>query len=264
MHQSETSADAPVSVTPDRGEPAAAPSAELLRDLVTANRILFKHRVVDAFGHVSIRHDRDPQRFLLARNMAPALVTARDIVEFHLDGAPVNAGGRPVYLERFIHGEIYRARPDVAAVVHSHAPAVVPFGVSRSARLKPVWHMSGFLGLDTPVFEIRETAGDASDLLIRTNELGEALARALGQAGVVLMRGHGATVVGETLRQVVFRAVYTQVNAELQQRALQLGDVNYLSEAEATATAASVGSQVDRAWHLWKTEVDGTSEGHGE
>lgn len=256
MNESRTDVDAPATVHPDRGSPAAAPSAELLEDLVVANRILFRHRVVDAFGHVSVRHDKDPERFLLARNMAPALVAAGDIVEFHLDGTPVNAGGRPIYLERFIHGEIYRARADVAAVVHSHAPAVVPFGVSRSVRLKPVWHMSGFLGPDTPVFEIREAAGDSSDLLIRSNELGDALAQSLGQASVVLMRGHGATVAAETLRQVVFRAVYTQLNAELQYHALQLGEVNYLSQGETAATTSSVGSQIDRAWNLWKREVE--------
>lgn len=267
MHESQTSVDAagaPASIHPDRGTPAAAPSAELLRDLVTANRILFRHRVVDAFGHVSVRHDKDPDRFLLARNMAPAQVTAQDIVEFHLDGAPVNAGGRPVYLERFIHGEIYRVRDDVAAVVHSHAPAVVPFSVSRSATLKPVWHMSGFLGLATPVFEIRDAIGDSSDLLIRSNELGDALAQCLDNASVVLMRGHGATVVGDTLRQVVFRAVYTQLNAELQQRALQLGEVNYLSEGESAAAASSVGSQIERAWSLWKNETESSDEGGNE
>lgn len=263
MHESRANADAPASVHPDRGTPAAAPSAELVRDLVTANRILFRHRVVDAFGHVSVRHDKDPDRFLLARNMAPALVTAQDIVEFDLDGTPVNAGGRPIYLERFIHGELYRVRGDVAAVVHSHAPAVVPFGVSPGVRLKPVWHMSGFLGVDTPVFEIRDAAGDSSDLLIRSNQLGDALAQSLGGASVVLMRGHGATVVGETLRQVVFRAVYTQLNAELQYQALQLGEVTYLSEGETAATAASVGSQIDRAWNLWKSEV-GDSEPSNE
>src|SRR5690606_27936281 len=223
--------------------------------LVLANRILFRHRVVDAFGHVSVRHDKAPDRFLLARNMAPALVASDDLVEFHLDGTPVNAGGRPVYLERFIHGEIYRARGDVMAVIHSHAPAVVPFGVSRAASLRPVWHMSGFLGLDTPVFDIRDAAGDATDLLIRNGELGAALARTLGDASVALMRGHGATVVAETLRLAVFRAVYTQLNAELQFQAIQLGEVNYLTEGEAAATTVSVGGQVDRAWNLWRSEV---------
>jgi ribulose-5-phosphate 4-epimerase/fuculose-1-phosphate aldolase len=247
--------DVPTGMSTDRGTSVGEPDPALMRDLVSANRILFNHRVVDAFGHVSVRHDKDPARFLLARNMAPGLVTATDIVEFHLDGTPVNSCGRSVYLERFIHGEIYRARDDVMAVVHSHAPAVVPFGVSRTARLKPVWHMSGFLGLHTPLFEIRNTAGDASDLLIRSNALGASLAECLGNANVVLMRGHGATVVAGSLKQVVFRAVYTQLNAELQIQALQLGDVDYLSEGETVATTASVGGQVDRAWALWESEL---------
>ncbi|KAA3622655.1 MAG: class II aldolase/adducin family protein [Proteobacteria bacterium] len=253
--ESGTGAGAASNPAVDRGVPAAPVERSLLDELVIANRVLFKHRVVDAFGHVSIRHDKDPERFLLARNMAPGLVTAEDIVEFHLDGTPVDAVGRSVYLERFIHGAIYRARPKVQAVVHSHAPAVVPFGVSASARLMPVWHMSGFLGLDTPVFEIRDVAGDATDLLIRSNRLGDALAASLGDACVVLMRGHGATVTGDSLRQAVFRAVYTQLNAELQLQAVQLGDVRYLTEGEVRTTTDSVGSQIDRAWNLWKCEV---------
>lgn len=241
----------------DAGAPAPAPDPALLADLVTANRILFAHGVVDAFGHVSVRHDRDPGRFLLARNMAPGLVTQDDIVEFDLDGRPVTARGRPVYLERFIHGEIYRARPDVTAVVHSHAPAVVPFGVVPSVPLRPVWHMSGFLGAGVPIFEIRDAAGAASDLLIRSNRLGRALADSLGAACVVLMRGHGATVVGPTLKLAVFRAVYTQVNAELQLRAHGLGPVTVLTPGEAAATTESVGSQVERAWALWQSQAAG-------
>ena len=254
-HDNATDCGIPSTILADRGESAGPVNKGLLVDLVNANHILFNHRVVDAFGHVSVRHDANPDRFLLARNMAPALVTENDIVEFHLDGAPVDAGGRSVYLERFIHGEIYRARPDVHSVVHSHAPEVVPFGVSKNARLKAVWHMSGFLGLDTPVFEIRDSAGASTDLLIRSNDLGEALALSLGGAGVVLMRGHGATVVGETIRQAVFRAVYTQLNAKLQFQAMQIGEVNYLSEGESRTTAEVIGTQIDRAWNLWKQEV---------
>jgi HCOMODA/2-hydroxy-3-carboxy-muconic semialdehyde decarboxylase len=240
----------------DSGQPAPPADSELLADLVIANRILFRQRVVDAFGHVSVRHDKDPGRFLLARNMAPGLVRAEDIVEFDLDSRPVNAGGRKVYLERFIHGEIYRTRPEVMAVIHSHAPAVVPFGVVASVPLRAIWHMSGFLGTGVPIFEIRDTAGTSSDLLIRSNELGKALAGSLGSNHVVLMRGHGATVVGTTLREAVFRAVYTQVNAELQLQAQQLGPVEFLTAGEAQATTESVGSQNERAWNLWKSEVE--------
>jgi ribulose-5-phosphate 4-epimerase/fuculose-1-phosphate aldolase len=229
----------------------------LLEELAIANRILADHGVVDAFGHVSARHDKAPDRFLLARNMAPALVTAADLLEFDLDGNPVAAAGRAVYLERFIHGEIYRARPDVQAVVHSHSPAVVPFGAVRESPLKPIWHMSGFIGEAAPVFEIRDTAGDGSDLLIRDNALGAALATSLGPATVVLMRGHGATIVGASVRQAVFRAVYTEVNARLQMQAIGLGTVTYLTREEAEATARSVGGQIDRAWNLWESRFVG-------
>jgi HCOMODA/2-hydroxy-3-carboxy-muconic semialdehyde decarboxylase len=147
-------------------EEAAAPppaAPDLIADLVTANHILFRQGVVDGFGHVSVRHDRSPGHFLLARSMAPAPVTAADIVTFDLDSRPLDADGRAVYLERFIHGDIYRVRPDVRAVVHSHSPAVVPFGVVRSVPLRPICDMSGFLGSGAPVFEIRETAGGGGE-----------------------------------------------------------------------------------------------------
>jgi len=255
MSADSCSSGVPAVQVDDAGAPAAAPDPSLIEELVSANRILFRHGVVDAFGHISVRHDKDPERFLLARNMAPGLVQADDIVEFDLDGRPVNANGRKVYLERFIHGEILRARPDVHAVVHSHAPAVVPFGVVASASLQPIWHMSFFLDATTPVFEIRDTAGSSSDMLIRSQALGAALAESMGEHSVVLMRGHGATVVGAGIRQAVFHAVYTQMNAELQLRASTLGPATYLSDGEIAAARISVGSQVDRAWNLWASEV---------
>jgi HCOMODA/2-hydroxy-3-carboxy-muconic semialdehyde decarboxylase len=230
---------------------AADPS--LVADLATANHILYDQHVVDAFGHVSVRHDKRPDRFLLARNMAPALVTAADIITFDLDGNPIDAGDRKVYLERFIHGEIYRARPDVVAVVHSHSHAVIPFGAIRSYKLRAIFHMGGFIGTDTPVFEIRECAGDGSDLLIRNNELGAALAKSLGPKSVILMRGHGATVVGTTLPEVVYRGIYLDVNARLQLQTIGLGAVNYLTEAEGQAITATNAGQIGRAWEMWKT-----------
>jgi len=229
----------------------------LVADLVTANHILYDQHVVDAFGHVSVRHDKRPDRFLLARSMAPAMVTAADIVEFDLDGNPVDAGGRAVYLERFIHGEIYRARPDVGAVVHSHSHAVIPFGAMRSHKLRAIFHMGGFIGTETPIFEIRECVGDGSDLLVSNNELGVALAKSLGPRSVVLMRGHGATVVGPNLPEAVYRGVYVDINARLQLQAIGLGPVNYLTEAEGQATALINASQVSRAWNMWKTQVEG-------
>ena len=173
----------------------------LISDLVDANHILFHQGIVDAFGHVSVRSETDPARFHLARNLAPAQVTAADIVEYRVEDAePVAADAPRGYLERYIHSEIYRRRPDVMSVVHSHSAAVLPFCIATQARLRPVCHMCGFLGEGPPVFEIREHAGDASDLLIRSRELGAALARTLGDARVVLMRGHGSTVVAESLR----------------------------------------------------------------
>src|ERR1700674_4193 len=221
------------------------------RELVDANHILFDQGVVDGFGHVSVRHPEKSDRFLLARSMAPALVTAKDVLVFDLDGAPIAAGGPAVYLERFIHGEIYRKRPDVVAVVHSHSPAVVPFSAVTGTKLRPIFHMCGFLGAGTPVFEIRDFAGSGSDLLISDNRLGAALAQSLEQGPAVLMRGHGSTVVGSTLRQAVFRAVYTEVGARLQTEAMRLGPVTYLTEEETLATTNTIGTQIDRAWNLW-------------
>jgi HCOMODA/2-hydroxy-3-carboxy-muconic semialdehyde decarboxylase len=222
-----------------------------IRELVDANHILFDQGVVDGFGHVSMRHPIKPDHFLLARSMAPALVTEKDVLEFDANGAPVEAGGPAVYLERFIHSEMYRIRPDVVAVVHSHSPAVVPFSVVSGIKLRAICHMCGFLGAATPVFEIRDFAGSGSDLLIRDSRLGAALAQSLGQGPAILMRGHGSTVVGNTIRQVVFRAVYTEVGARLQSEAMRLGSVTYLTEEEAEATTTTNNTQIDRAWLLW-------------
>lgn len=223
----------------------------VVQDLATANRILFQRGVVDGFGHVSVRHPHHSDRFLIARSIAPALVTPEDIQELDLDGNAVTPGSPPTYQEKYIHSEIYRARADVGAVVHSHSPSILPFSVVSSVPLRAMCHMSGFLGLQTPVFEIRDAAGRGSDLLVRNRELGVALAKTLGANPVVLMRGHGSTAVGRNLRQAVFRAVYTEVNARLQSEALRLGPVNYLTEEEAVATAAANDSSIDRAWDLW-------------
>ena len=223
--------------------------APVLEELVAANRILFDQGVVDGFGHVSLRREGG---FLLARSMAPALVTEADIMRFDLEGNALGGDARTPYVERFIHGEIYRARPEVMSVVHSHSPCVIPFGVASGVPLRAICHMSGFLGSATPVFEIRATAGPASDMLIRDRTLGAALARALGANTVVLMRGHGSTTVGASLRQAVFRAVYAEVNARLQMEALRLGEVTYLSEGEARMASAMNDVHLDRAWELWK------------
>jgi ribulose-5-phosphate 4-epimerase/fuculose-1-phosphate aldolase len=228
----------------------------VVEDLVAANRILFDHGVVDGFGHVSVRHDKRADCFLLSRNMAPALVTAADIVALGLDGDPLGADPRPLYLERFIHSEIYRARPDVGAVVHSHSPSIIPFGVVKDRSLQPIFHMAGFLTLSTPVFEIR-TVDQASDLLIRSPLLGAALARSLGASAVVLMRGHGATAVGANVKQAVYRAINAEVNARLQAAAMQLGTVTFLNTAEAANAATTIDGQVNRAWELWRQQALG-------
>jgi ribulose-5-phosphate 4-epimerase/fuculose-1-phosphate aldolase len=240
---------------------AITASAELVQELVDANHILHHQGIVDAFGHVSVRHDRDPARFLLARNLAPVRVQVADILEYDVaSGEPLSPDPPRLYLERYIHSEIYRSRPDVMAVVHNHSPAVLPFCIARGARLKPVCHMAGFLGgtaaRDGPaLFEIRDHAGDASDLLIRNRALGAALARTLGDGRVVLMRGHGCTVVAETLRVAVFRAVYTEVNARLLLQAAPLGALEFLTPQEADATRITNEGQAARPWDLWREQA---------
>jgi ribulose-5-phosphate 4-epimerase/fuculose-1-phosphate aldolase len=234
---------------------SAAADPALIADLVTANHILFDQGVVDGFGHVSVRHDKRPDRFLLARNMAPGRVTAGDIVEFTLDGEAVNANGRRVYLERFIHGEIFRKRPDVMAVVHSHSHSIVPLSVVKGAPLKAIFHMAGFIGQGAPVFEIRDFAGDSSDLLIRDNRLGAALAEMFAASDIVLMRGHGSTVVGTSLPHVVYRAVYAEINARYQLAVSGMGEITYLTPGESAACVANIEPQMQRPWDLWAEEA---------
>jgi HCOMODA/2-hydroxy-3-carboxy-muconic semialdehyde decarboxylase len=227
------------------------PNSEIVEDLVVANRILFHEGVLDGFGHASVRDERNPERFLLARSMAAGLVTAEDIMEFDYDGSPVDPRGRAVFLERFIHAEIYRARRDVRAVVHSHSPNLIPFGVTP-VPLQPIYHMTGFLGEGVPVFEIRQFAGEDTNMLITDGKLGRALAETLGQKPVALMRGHGSIAVGISLRQSVYRAIYMEMNARLQSEAMRLGPVNYLTPGEAKGGAEANDRLLERPWALWK------------
>jgi HCOMODA/2-hydroxy-3-carboxy-muconic semialdehyde decarboxylase len=231
-------------------------NADLATELTTANRILFDQGVLDAFGHVSVRDDFDKNHFLLARNMAPGLVTPEDIMAYDLEGAAIDPRDRRSYLERFIHASIYKMYPDVKAVVHSHSPSILPFGTTALI-LKPIYHMGSFLGTGAPVFEIRDAGGPATDMLITNNELGAALARKLGKSPVVLMRGHGNVVIGDSLKQVVFRAVYTEVNARVAAQALLLGQgkATFLNEQEAAHSAVTNNSQSGRAWDLWALRV---------
>src|SRR5262247_537731 len=223
-----------------RAARAQAPTAtagpadpKLIEDLVAANRILVDQGVVDGYGHVSVRHDRAADRYLMSRSIAPELVTAADIMEYDLDSVPVDPRGRTSYLERFIHGEIYEARPDVQAVVHNHSPAVIPFGIT-GAPLRPVMHMCASMGAQVPVWDSRTSFGD-TNLLVTAMPMARDLAATLGPRPVALMRGHGCVVAGGSLREVVFNAIYLQLNADLQLRASALGEITFLTEGEIAA-----------------------------
>jgi len=209
--------------------------------------------VLDGYGHVSVRSDKHPERFYMSRSVAPQLVKVSDIMEHDADSEPVGDDRRP-YLERFLHGEIYRQRPDVMAIVHSHSPDVIPFSVTKSA-MKPVYHMASFLFSGVPVYEIRKTRRD-NDLLIRDMELGRDLAKSLGKCSCVLMRGHGMTVVGDCVAEAVFRSIYTEMNARLQMEAMRLGAINFLEPEEARRSAAMNDSVLGRPWELWKRKVE--------
>ena len=247
--------------SPPRQAPAASAGAaapQLIEDLVAANRILADQEILDGYGHVSARHDRDPARYLLARSRAPELIVADDLMEYDLDSNPVELKGRTMYIERFIHGEIYKARSDVMAIVHHHSPSVIPFGVSETP-LRPLYHMSAFLGEGVPVFDMRQVVGGASDMLVRDPALGRALARTLGPRAVALMRGHGAVVVAASLPLAVFRSIYTEMNARLQAQAMTLGSrVTYLDAEEAQKAETTIAGTVGRPWELWKRRALGT------
>ncbi len=231
-------------------------SRDLVEDLVAANLVLFDHEILDGFGHVSVRHDKDPEKFVMARYVAPGIVAASDIREFTLDSAPLPDRGERHYSERFIHGEIYKARPDVMSVIHSHALPLIPFGVT-TAPLRPMYHMSAHVGLGVPVFEIRRFQNDGQ-MLIRSPQLGRALAGTLADKPMVLMRGHGATIVAPSLSLAVYRAIYSAHNARLQMEAMRLGEVNYLSDAEVAYCVDGVDgveSTNERAWAMWKKQA---------
>jgi ribulose-5-phosphate 4-epimerase/fuculose-1-phosphate aldolase len=228
-----------------------------IEDLVAANRILAQEGILDAYGHVSIRHPSNPGRYLLSRSLAPILVTAQDILEYDLDSNPVAPKGRTSVLERFIHGEIYKARPDVKAVIHSHSPTVVPFSVTQ-VPLRPVLHAASFLWVGVPVWESRD-AGDpaGAGMLVRNAALGKSLAAKLDDKPVALMRGHGNVVVGRDVQTAVRYAIYTEVNARMQAIAIGLGGpINYIS-AEEGAARDRESAEPGRAWELWKKKALG-------
>ena len=240
---------------PGRRGTSAPIDRELVDDLVAANRTLARLGVLDAFGHISVRDPRDPHRYLISRSIAPESVTAADILRLDLDSRIVDPKdeGKLLYRERFIHGEIYKVRADVNAVVHSHSPTVVPFTVTR-AKLRPLLHNAGFLGLGVPLYEIRKASGDGTDLMILTPSLGKDLAQKLGKdAAVILMRGHGDSVVAPSLPNAVFRAYYTEINARQQLQAITIGGpINFMTRAEALTSNEAMLNASARPWALWR------------
>lgn len=217
-----------------------------IEDLITANHILADQGVLDGYGHVSVRSLLNPKHFLMSRNLAPGLVSKDDIMEFDENSLPVDQRGRQIYNERYIHGEIYRARADVQAVVHSHSPAVLPFSVTE-APLKALIHVANFLGSDpVPVFDLDTIEGPHNGMLVINSASGSALAGKLGNRTVVLMRGHGMTVVGTNVRRATYNAIYTQVNAQVEMEALKLGAPKFMNPFE----VQRVG-QINRAWEMW-------------
>jgi ribulose-5-phosphate 4-epimerase/fuculose-1-phosphate aldolase len=231
-------------------------AADLIADLAAASRILAAQGVVDGFGHVSLRHPAAPHRYLMARSVAPALVTPDDIIEYDLDSNPVNADGRGSFLERFIHGEIYKARSDIQSVVHSHSPSVIPFGLV-GVPLRAMFHNAAFLAAGVPVFDIREKFG-ATDMLVGNREKGVELASVMGRKDVVLMRAHGSVACGPTLKTAVFRAVYTEVNARIQHWTVALGGSATMAalDPEEGRLADAINQTAGmRAWELWRSRV---------
>ena len=232
--------------------PVADPA--VLEDIVIGSRILADFGVLDGFGHVSARHPTKPDHFLMSRSLAPALVSAEDIMEFDLDGNAVDARGRSVFLERFIHSEIYKARPDVMSVVHTHSPGVIPFGVSK-VPLRAMFHNPGFLAAGVPVWDIRKDFGE-TNMLVSDPAIGKSLAQMLGDRPVILMRGHGDVAVGPSVKMAVFRAYYTDVNAKLQSQAIALGgEINYLTPLEGEKADKINFVVIDRIWNLWKMRI---------
>ena len=237
---------------------ASGASAQLIEDLVAGNRILASEGVLDGYGHISARHDKNPNRFLLSRDLAPALVTAGDLMEFDLNGDPVEAQPRRGYQERYIHAAIYKARPDVRVVIHSHTPSVLPFA-SSTVELRPMYHMADFLVPGVPVWEIRRSEGSVG-MLVNPPRLGASLADALGDKTVALMRGHGAVIVGPTIAETVSRGVVLDVNARVQAQAIALGGtLRYLTPQDLGVAigAPQPGSAYPRSWEAWKQKALG-------
>lgn len=225
---------------------------DIFDDLVAAYRILAEHGVIDAYGHVSLRSPENPQRYFIARSLAPEVVQVEDIIEYDLDSNALDARGRESVRERFIHGEVYKARPEVMAVVHNHSPSVIPFSVT-GVPMRPIYHMASFIGEGVPNFEIRDVE-KGTDLLVKSPKLGAALAKTLGRHPASLMRGHGAVVVGENIARAVGRSVYLEQSARLQMQAMALSDrITYLDEGEVKASVPV--QDYKRAWPMWREKA---------
>jgi ribulose-5-phosphate 4-epimerase/fuculose-1-phosphate aldolase len=226
----------------------------LLDDLVAANHILYTKNIVDGLGHVSARHDKDPNLYVLAAEKAPGLVEREDLAIYDLDSNAQTLRDRRPYNERFIHGEIYKVRPDVKSVIHCHTPSLVTFCVCQ-VPLRPLYHMSGFLGCGVARFEIREFAKEATDMLVSSPQLGASLAKVLADKQIVLMRGHGATMAGQSVKHAVYRAIYAALNAIMQMDAMRMGEITFLSDQEAMKGMDINDRFVERSWALWKLEA---------
>jgi ribulose-5-phosphate 4-epimerase/fuculose-1-phosphate aldolase len=222
----------------------------IIEELVTANRILAREGVVDSFGHISARHPDNPQRYLLSRARAPDCIEGADIMEFTLEGEAVDAKGRAPYLERFIHGAIYEARPEVMSVVHNHSESVIPFGVTGK-KIRPIFHVGASIGHEVPVWDSHDHFGDTA-LLVENMAMGRDLAKRMDGAATALMRGHGATVVGRNVRHAVYVSVYLEVNARLQTQAMAMGDIKFLTAGEVDKVLERSGPYgINRAWENW-------------
>jgi ribulose-5-phosphate 4-epimerase/fuculose-1-phosphate aldolase len=227
------------------------------RDLVIANRILAREAILDAFGHVSVRHPQDRQRFLMAWARAPELIEADDLMEFGLDGEPLDKSDRFPYLERFIHAAIYEQRPDVMAVCHNHTASILPFGISKTARLQAVIHSAAVIGAEVPVWNIADEFGSNTNMLVVNMQQARSLARTLGGERIALMRGHGSVVAANSVPAVVSACINMDKNARVQMQAMQLGDYIPLAPGEVARPAIAPGQAPipDRAWEAYVKRV---------
>jgi len=244
--------------------PATGGNGTILDDLVVANRILANENILDGLGHVSVRSLQRPDHFFLSRDLAPGLVTAADLVEYDLDGNPVNPKAPQGYRERYLHAAIYKTRPDVNSVVHSHMPSVLPF-TDVTMPLRPMYHMAAFLLPGVPVFEVRSVQGQVG-MLIDNNKVGAALAQTLGKNTVALLRGHGVAIVGVSVPDAVSSAIFTDVNARAQMQAVALGgNIHYLTQADMApptpnqqpAAQPGTAGYYPRSWGIWKAKAMG-------